>query len=149
MKDIGDVAPDFALQDQAGELVEMSNLLADGPLILYFYPIDFSPICTAQACAMRDRFDSATAGGIRIIGISAQSVSSHRRFADAHNIPFPLLADPKRTVIRAYGMEGFFGVGTRRATFLIGQNEVIENRVVSDLFLGAHTDFVNEIVRAQ
>ncbi len=143
---IGDTAPDFELQDQDGQTVTLDALLAQGPLVLYFYPFDFSPVCTAQACAMRDRFDGAAVKGIQIVGVSAQSVSSHKRFAAAHNIPFPLLSDPRKTMIRAYGADGILGFGTRRITFLINTDKVVQNRAVADLTLGAHTDLLEKVV---
>lgn len=143
----GEVAPGFELADQAGEMVTLSGLLKNGPVVLYFYPIDFSPVCTAQACAMRDNYESATVGGIQIIGVSPQSSESHARFASAHDLPFPLLADASKKTIRAYGVDGLFGMGTRRATFLIGQDGLIKNRVVSDLTVGPHTDLLNAVVQ--
>ena len=146
MLKIGEVAPEFELSNQDGEQVTLSGLLACGPVVLYFYPIDFSPVCTAQACAMRDNYDSATVNGVQIVGVSPQSSDSHARFASTHNLPFPLLADPKKNVVRAYGVDGMFGMGTRRATFLIGQDGKVQNRVVSDLMVGPHTDLLNEVV---
>ena len=146
MLKVGEVAPEFELSDQDGNQVSLTNLLADGPVVLYFYPIDFSPVCTAQACAMRDNYDSATVNGVQIVGVSPQGSDSHARFASAHNLPFPLLADPKKTVVKAYGVDGMFGMGTRRATFLIGQDGTVQNRVVSDLMVGPHTDLLNEVV---
>jgi len=143
---IGDTAPDFALQDQHGDTVTLDDLVARGPLVLYFYPIDFSPVCTAQACAMRDRHAGASVKGIQIVGVSPQSVSSHKRFADTHGLPFPLLADPRKKVIRAYDADGLLGFGTRRITYLIDTDKVVRNRAVADLTLGAHTDLLEAVV---
>ena len=143
---IGDTAPDFALQDQHGNTVTLDELVEQGPLVLYFYPIDFSPVCTAQACAMRDRHEGASVKGIQIVGVSPQSVSSHKRFAATHNIPFPLLSDPRKEVIRAFDADGVFGFGTRRITYLIDTNKLIKNRAVADLTLGAHTNLLEAVV---
>ena len=143
---IGDRAPEFELQDQEGQWRSLAQFVEAGPLVLYFYPIDFSPVCTAQACAMRDRYDSAAVKGIQIVGVSAQSVASHARFAAMHELPFPLLADPDKRVIKAYDADGFMGFGTRRVTYLIDAQAVIRNRVVADLTIGAHKALLEKVV---
>ena len=147
MLNIGDTAPDFELSDQAGTPVTLASLVAEGDLILYFYPADFSPVCTAEACAFRDSFEGLAAVGARVVGVSPQSVGSHQRFAKGYSIPFPLLSDPGKKVIRAYGVDGPFGMGVRRATFLIDRNSVVRNRVVSDFFVGSHTDLIKATLR--
>ncbi len=135
---IGDVAPDFKLQDQTGATVSLDELVTDGNVILYFYPADFSPVCTAEACAFRDNYDGIANVGAQIVGVSPQGVASHRRFANGFSIPFPLLSDPRKKVIRAYGVDGPLGFGVRRVTFLIDSSRTIRNRVVSDLFVESH-----------
>jgi peroxiredoxin Q/BCP len=144
---IGDTAPDFQLNDQYGESVSLDEVVAKGDAIVYFYPVDFSPVCTAEACSFRDNFDSVSEIGTQIIGISPQSVSSHRRFSNQFKLPFPLLSDADKKAIKAYGVDGLFGIGVRRVTFLIDQNKVVVNRVVSDLFVGSHTDLLKETIR--
>lgn len=146
MLSVGDTAPDFEAADQNGEDVRLTTWLERGPVIVYFYPADFSPICTAQACTFRDRADSLDKAGYRILGVSPQSASSHRRFAAAHGLTFPLLSDTDKTIIRAYGVDGPLGFGVRRATFLIHTDGRIKNRVVSDLFLGSHTAFLSSVL---
>jgi peroxiredoxin Q/BCP len=143
---VGDVAPDFETTDQNGDIVRLSERLAEGSVILCFYPADFSPVCTAQACAFRDRTGSLADIDIQIFGISPQSSDSHRRFAEAYDLPFPLLSDTKKRIIRAYGVDGPLGFGVRRATFLIDADGTIGNRVVSDLFVGSHTSFVQSVL---
>lgn len=147
MLEIGQSAPDIELKDQSGELITLDQVLANGDLILYFYPADFTPLCTAEACAFRDNFDDVASVNTQIVGVSPQSVDSHRRFADRHRIPFALLSDPRKVVIRAYGVDGPLGFGVRRVTFLIDREKVIRNRVVSDLFVGSHTDLLKKTVR--
>lgn len=144
MLNSGDRAPDFELPDQSGDTVTLSQMAANGNLILYFYPADYSPICTAEACAFRDSYAGASEVGAQIVGVSPQSVASHRRFASSFSIPFPLLADTKKAVIRAYGVDGPLGLGVRRVTFLIDGSKTIRNRVVSDLFVGSHTDLLKK-----
>ncbi len=144
---IGDPAPDFDAVDHNGEVQKLSALLPSGPVVLYFYPADFTPICTAQACAFRDTSDALHESNIRILGISPQSEASHKRFAAAHHLNFPLLADTDKTIIRAYGVDGPLGFGVRRATFLIGTDGRVARRVVSDLWLGSHKAFIASVLQ--
>jgi peroxiredoxin Q/BCP len=142
MLEEGARAPDFVLPDQNGQPVALTELLQQGELALYFYPADFTPVCTAEACAFRDRYPELRAASANVVGISPQSVASHRRFADAFDLPFSLLFDEGRKVIRAYGVEGPFGFGVRRVTFRIGQDGVVRQRVVSDFFVAGHLELV-------
>lgn len=146
MLNIGDVAPDFALPDQNGNLVTLAALVAEGSAVIYFYPADFTPVCTREACAFRDRYDDLQGLAVPLVGISPQSVASHKRFADAHDLPFPLLADESKEVIRAFGVNGPLGFGVRRATFLVDRSQHIVNRAVSDLFIGSHLDLVARVL---
>ncbi|MEE8077699.1 MAG: peroxiredoxin [Pseudomonadales bacterium] len=138
MLKVGDTAPNFTLPDQNGSTVSLDELVTDGNVILYFYPADFSPVCTAEACAFRDNYDGVANVGAQIVGVSPQGVSSHSRFSKSFAIPFPLLSDPRKKVIRAYGVDGPLGFGVRRVTFLIDSSRTIRNRVVSDLFVESH-----------
>lgn len=146
MLDIGDIAPDFELTDEKGEQTTLDDLLAGESLILYFYPADFTPLCTAEACSIRDMHEDIVGVGIKVVGISPQSEPSHRRFKEKFNIPFPLLFDKNKKVIRAFGVDGPLGFGVRRATYLISKEKRIENRVVSDLFVSSHTQFIKEVI---
>ncbi len=146
---VGDTAPDFKLKDQSGAIVTLDEMAANGDLILYFYPADFSPVCTAEACAFRDNFKGVSSIGAQIVGVSPQSVASHQRFSSSFSIPFPLLSDPRKKVINAYGVDGPFGFGVRRVTFLIDSSRIVQNRVVSELFVGSHTDLLKKTLRAR
>jgi peroxiredoxin Q/BCP len=146
MLGVGDIAPEFTLPDENDQPVSLTSLLSRGPLVLYFYPADFTPVCTRQACAFRDRYEDVKKAGVQIVGISPQSAASHRRFREMFSLPFALLHDENRKVIRAFGVEGFFGIGIRRATFLIGEDRRIRERVVADLTVGSHVDLVREVV---
>lgn len=146
MLDIGDTAPDFELTDENSELVTLDDLLAGESLILYFYPADFTPLCTTEACSIRDLHDDILDVGIKVVGISPQNEATHRRFKNQFNIPFPLLFDKNKKVIRSFGVDGPLGFGVRRATYLINKEKRIENRVVSDLFVGNHTQFIKEVI---
>jgi peroxiredoxin Q/BCP len=102
----GSVAPDFELTDQGGRKRTLSSLLSDGPLILYFYPADFTPGCTKEACSLRDLHQDLVRANLRVVGVSPQDTDSHRRFAEKHGLNFTLLADPDKKVIKAYDVDG-------------------------------------------
>jgi peroxiredoxin Q/BCP len=142
----GTRAPEFTLSDQDGSEIRLADLLKDGPLVLYFYPADFTPGCTKEACDIRDLHGELAAKGLRVVGVSPQDAESHRRFADRHQLPFTLLADPDKHAIRAFGVEGPLGFGVRRATFLIDASGVIEDVVTADLRIGRHKAFIERAI---
>jgi peroxiredoxin Q/BCP len=119
MLKIGSEAPSFSAVDQHGYPCSLETLLRDGPLVLYFYPRDFSFVCTREACAFRDEHESLTIAGAMICGVSSDSSSSHERFADVNEIPFPLIADPDREIVDAYDVRSIFGIA-KRVTYVIG-----------------------------
>ncbi len=140
----GSPAPDFALPDQDGAVVRLRDLLSAGPLILYFYPADFTPGCTREACSIRDLHAELQRAGLRVVGASPQSPESHRRFREKYALPFTLLADPDKVAIRAYDVDGPFGFGVRRATFLIDRQARIEAAVLADLRIAEHEAFIRQ-----
>jgi peroxiredoxin Q/BCP len=142
----GDPAPAFDLPDQDGNRVRLSDLLTRGPLLLYFYPADFTPGCTREACEIRDMHEDISDVGIRVVGVSPQDESSHTRFRQRHELPFTLLADVDKQAVKAYGVDGPLGIGVRRATFLINTEGVIEDVVLADLLIGRHSDFIRQAV---
>ena len=139
-------APEFTLPDADGQATSLSNLLRDGPLILYFYPADFTPGCTREACQIRDLHAELDAAGLTVAGVSPQSPESHRAFREKYKLPFTLLSDVDRFVIKMYGVQGPFGFGVRRATFLIDQARNIEDAIVADFRIGEHEAFVRKAV---
>ena len=141
-------APDFELSDQDGRRHTLKSLLADGPLILYFYPADFTPGCTKEACSFRDLHQELMKAKLRVVGVSPQDVDSHRAFADKHHLNFPLLADPDKTVIKAYDLDGPLGFGVRRGTYLIGRDGRIQDGVLADLRIGEHEAFVRAAIKS-
>ncbi len=125
----GDPAPDFAGVTTDGSRVRLADFRGR-KLVLYFYPMDDTPGCTAQACSLRDHDAEIAAKGAAILGVSAQSAASHRKFATKHRLTFPLLADTDHAVARAFGTIGS-GVGgalrdmlglAERVTFIIDRN---------------------------
>ena len=143
MLDVGDLAPEFEIQDQDGRRVTLTGLLDGGPLLLFFYPHDFGLVCTREACAFRDRHQDLVEKGTRVAGISPQAPESHRQFRDAHGLPYPLLSDPEKKAVAAFGVDGPLGM-VRRVSFLIGSDRRILGRAVSGLFLGKHRDLIGK-----
>lgn len=149
MLKIGDTAPDFELQNEDGEPISLEDLLEDEqPLILYFYPADFTPVCTQEACSIRDIHDDILDANLNVVGVSPQSVASHQRFKKSHKLPFPLLFDEGKKVIQAYGLNGPMGFGVRRTTFLIDWDKTILNRVNSEFFVGSHIKFIKGAIKS-
>ena len=146
MLEKGAMAPEFDLPDQDGRRHSLKSLLADGPVVLYFYPADFTPGCTKEACSFRDLQQELVRAKLRIVGVSPQDVDSHRRFADRYHLNFLLLADPDKSVIKAYDLDGPLGFGVRRGTYLIGRDGRIQDSVLADLRIGAHEAFVRAAI---
>lgn len=146
MLQAGAKAPEFVLPDDRGGETTLSDLLQNGPLILYFYPADFTPGCTKEACSIRDIHNDIQSVGLQVAGISPQDIDSHKRFRDEHDLPFLLLSDPDKVAIRMYEVDGPFGVGVRRATFLINQDRTIQDAILADVLIGRHKEFIEKAV---
>ncbi len=146
MLEAGARAPEFELADDQGGETTLSELLQNGPLILYFYPADFTPGCTKEACSIRDIHDDIQSVGLQVAGISPQDTDSHQRFRDEYELPFVLLSDPEKVAIKMYDVDGPFGVGVRRATFLIGQDRTIQDAIMADVRIGRHKEFIEKAV---
>ena len=130
MLELNTPAPEFALPDADGKMVSLSDF-AGKKVVLYFYPKDNTPGCTRQACAFAENFAEFKNRNIAVIGISKDSVASHRKFADKYNLPFTLLADPELQAIQAYGvwqekkLYGKVSMGVVRTTFIIDEKGMI------------------------
>lgn len=126
----GDKAPGFSAKDQNGNVVSLSDFL-DKTLILYFYPKDDTPGCTAEACSFRDNYESLLQQGYNVVGISTDDEKSHKKFEAKYQLPFPLIADTDKFISEHYGvwveknMYGKLYMGTARTTFLIDKNSII------------------------
>ncbi len=145
----GERAPDFTLPDQDGVERSLTRLLDGEALILYFYPADFTPGCTREACDLRDLHTQILRAGLRVVGISPQSPASHRRFRDEHGLPFTLLSDEDKAVIGAFGVDGPLGIGVRRATFLLDRGRVVRDAVLADIRVSRHKEFVENAIAAR
>jgi peroxiredoxin Q/BCP len=146
MLQVGTKAPEFVLPDDQGIETSLSGLLREGSLILYFYPADFTPFCTKEACSIRDMHGDILRSGLRVVGISPQDVASHVRFRERHGLPFMLLSDPQKIAVRLYDVDGPFGVRVRRATYLIGEDGVIRDALLADLRVSRHEEFIRKAI---
>jgi peroxiredoxin Q/BCP len=143
---VGDQAPDFELLDQDENRVKLSERLARGPIVLYFYPKDDSPGCTAEACGFRDQYQAFTDAGVDVIGVSDDSPESHRQFAARHRLPFTLVSDPGGILRQRYGVDSF-GLLRGRVTFVIDAAGVIRQRFSSRTNMLAHVDSALQVLK--
>jgi peroxiredoxin Q/BCP len=142
----GAIAPHFTLTDDAGRPHNLPSLTEHGPLLLYFYPADFSPGCVKQACALRAAHADLAAAGITLAGVSPQGAISHARLREKHALPFILLTDPTKTVIRSYRADGPLGLGVRRVTYLISRDRRIQAALKADFSIDKHREFVARVL---
>jgi thioredoxin-dependent peroxiredoxin len=136
----GEPAPDFALTSSTGDTIRLSDLRGKAEVVLFFYPKDDSPACTAEACSFRDRFECFLQAGAEVIGISSDSGESHRRFAGRHGLPFHLLSDPDGAVRERYGVAKTFGLIPGRATFVIDREGIVRHAFSSQFRPSRHVD---------
>ena len=141
---IGSRAPEFTLPDQDDRTVSLSTLLNRGPLILYFYPADFTPGCTREACMLRDLHGDILKVGLAVAGVSPQSPGRHKEFREKYQLPFILLSDVEKFVVKMYDANGPLGMGVRRATYLIDQARHIRGAVLADFRISQHEDFIRK-----
>ncbi|WP_028927781.1 peroxiredoxin [Pseudonocardia acaciae] len=139
--DIGDQVGDFELLDQAGAPRRLSTLLANGPVVLFFYPAASSAVCTKEACHFRDLGAEFAEVGAQPVGISPDAVGKQERFAAEHSFGFPLLSDTDGTVAKEFGVwRRLVPIHTKRATFVIGQDSRVLAVVRSELGAERHAD---------
>jgi thioredoxin-dependent peroxiredoxin len=144
---VGDVAPDFSLPDQTGTAVRLRDLLGTKSVVLYFYPKDRTPGCTVEARAFRDNYEAFAAAGAEVIGVSSDSVASHRRFARRQDLPFLLLSDRAGTVRQLYGVEQTLGILPGRVTYVIDPAGFVRHIYSSQLRVLRHPREALEAVR--
>lgn len=136
-------APDFKGYDQEGREISLSDF-AGKKLVLYFYPKDNTPGCTAEACNLRDNYDELLNNGFKVVGVSADSEKSHKGFAGKYSLPFPLIADTSKKIMDNYGVFGekkLYGktfLGVQRTTFVIDENGIIE-KIISKVKTSDHS----------
>ncbi|MBW2464872.1 MAG: peroxiredoxin [Deltaproteobacteria bacterium] len=142
---VGDRAPDFTAPDQNAQSVSLASLRGSA-VVLYFYPRDATPGCTAEACAFRDAWDRLEALGAKVVGVSSDDSASHAEFAQEHDLTFPLLADPEGTIAEAFGVPSRLGFHARM-TFIIDQSGVIR-RVFRDVDPAVHVEEVAQVLES-
>lgn len=139
--DVGDTIEDFELPDETGTPRSMTSLLADGPVVLFFYPAAMTAGCTAEACHFRDLAAEFEAVGARPVGISGDSVERQQEFSGKHTLGMPLLSDADGTIRERFGVNrGFSLAPTKRVTFVIAQDRTVLEVVRSELRMNTHAD---------
>ncbi|GAB7110426.1 peroxiredoxin [Streptomyces phaeofaciens] len=145
----GDLVEDFSLPDETGTARSLTDLLADGPVVLFFYPAALTPGCTAEACHFRDLAAEFAAVGARPVGVSGDSVDRQQEFAGTHTLGMTLLSDTDGSVRERFGVKrGFSLAPTKRVTFVIAQDRTVLEVVRSELRMNTHADRALEALRA-
>lgn len=143
MLSVRDLAPPFSGTDHKGVLLESAALLRQGPVVIYFYPKDFTPGCTKEACLFRDAFEELGDLSATIVGVSVDDAESHQRFAERYRLPFSLLSDPDRKLAKAFGVLRPLGIlGARRVTYVIDGAGYIRGAFHHELSMGKHVSEV-------
>ena len=145
----GDVVPDFELPDESGAPRKLSDLLAAGPVVLFFYPAAMTPGCTKESCHFRDMQAEFAAVGAQRVGISADAVDKQHEFSEKHSFDFPLLSDPDRTVAESMGVKRMLRVlgPNRRTTFVIDTDRTVLATFDSQVNMNSHADGALEVLR--
>lgn len=145
---LGSKAPDFELPSETGETVRLSDVLKERAVVLFFYPKDFTPGCTAESCAFRDRYDIFTEAGAEVLGVSRDDVAKHRDFHEKYGLSFHVLADPDGRVHRLFRIKDsipFLLPG--RETFVIDRDGVVRHHFASQIRATRHVDEALAVVR--
>src|SRR5579864_4352868 len=150
MAQTGDIVEDFELPDQTGTVRTLSGLLADGPVVLFFYPAAMTYGCTKESCHFRDLAAEFKAVGATRVGISRDGVDKQAAFADKHGFDYPLLSDEDRSVARALGVASGFKLGpVKRSTFVIGEDRRILAVINSELNFNKHADQALAVLKSR
>jgi thioredoxin-dependent peroxiredoxin len=147
----GDIAPDFELPDETGRPRKLSDLVAEGPIVLFFYPAAMTYGCTKESCHFRDLQGELEAVGAKPVGISADQVAKQKQFSDKHSFGYPLLSDPDGAVAEQFGVKGGFAGLTpvKRTTFVIDTDRRVLEVIKSEVRMGVHADRALKVLRAR
>lgn len=145
---ISDEAPDFELPSQSGERVRLGDLVGDKAVVLYFYPKDDTPGCTAEACSFRDGYEDFVEAGAEVVGVSSDSAESHGSFAARNSLPFVLLSDEGGAVRKLYGVPSTLGLFPGRVTYVIDKDGIVRHVFSSQLGATRHVDEALRVVRS-
>lgn len=143
---VGDKAPDFTLPSQMGDNVTLSEYFGKKNIVLYFYPKDESKGCTREACKFRDSYDLFASLGAEVLGVSSQSVESHKSFATHHGLQFILLSDKKNEVRELYGVPATMGIIPGRVTFIIDKKGIVRHIFSSQFQTEKHIEEAKEVL---
>jgi thioredoxin-dependent peroxiredoxin len=135
---MGEEAPDFTLPKQDGTQVHLKDLLQKGAVVLYFYPFDNTPNCTAEACSFRDSYEAFKEAGVEVVGVSSQSAGSHQSFATKNRLPFTLLSDKGGKVRKLYGVPRTLGLFPGRVTYVIDRAGKVRHSFNSQFKISQH-----------
>ncbi|AIY46612.1 peroxiredoxin [Mycolicibacterium fortuitum] len=148
----GDTAPEFELPDQTGTIRSLTTLLADGPVVLFFYPAAMTPGCTKEACHFRDLAGEFAAAGANRVGISTDPVAKQAKFADIQNFDYPLLSDADGKVATQFGVKrGLLGklMPVKRTTFVIDTDRTVLAVISSEISMDTHADKALEVLKGR
>ena len=144
---IGDPAPEFSLKNQDGEIITLSQYKGKKHLVIYFYPKDQTPGCTAEACGFRDQYEDFTDIGAEVIGISADGVRSHKNFASQRRLPFQLLSDRWNKTAKAYGVKRILFLLPSRETFVVDKEGIVRYTFSSNTNIKKHITASLEVLK--
>ncbi len=144
---VGDRAPDFSLPTQTGETITLSQFSGKQPVVLYFYPKDDTPGCTIEACAFRDSYEAFQGAGAAVIGVSSDSVDSHKTFAEKYSLPFALVSDRDGALRKAYGVPNTLFVVPGRVTYVIDKAGIVRHQFNDLLNANGHVTEALKIVQ--
>lgn len=146
---VGDEVADFELDDQNGRLFRLKEHLGKYPMVIYFYPKDDTPGCTAEACSFRDQYEDFSDQGVKVIGISSDSIQSHKNFAEKHRLPFTLLSDPEDQVRKKFGVpRSFLGLIPGRVTYVVDREGIIQHVFNSQFRSSRHVQEAIEHIKS-
>jgi peroxiredoxin Q/BCP len=146
---VGDTAPDFTLPKQDGSSFTLKAVLGQKAVVLYFYPKDDTPGCTAEACSFRDAYEDFKEAGAEVVGISSDAADAHRAFADKHRLPFTLVSDAGGKVRKLYGVPSTLGLLPGRVTYVIDAGGVVRHVFNSQLNPTKHVREALDVLKAR
>jgi peroxiredoxin Q/BCP len=144
---VGDAAPDFTKTTQNGDTISLSQYRGNKTVVLYFYPKDETPGCTAEACTFRDNFEDFVEAGAVVIGVSQDSEQSHKSFAEHHRLPFLLVSDCDKAIQKAYGVPKSMGLLPGRVTYVIDREGSVQHVFNSQLNAKKHVREALDVVK--
>ena len=145
--EVGCIAPSFTLPSQSGRMVSLKEFMGEKPIVLFFYPKDDTTGCTKEACAFRDNREEFGKLDAQIIGISSDSVKSHKRFAEKHDLHYFLLSDEYKKVRKLYGVPDTLGLFPGRATYVIDREGIVRHVFSSQLGVERHVEEAHKVLQ--